>query len=149
MPWAVQSFYSKAEYKVITKSCIRWCWPNQKWFMWLWQYNVFSSVWKYSVCCKCLRAPSCHGYSSLGVYVGRGDIHHAHFSYNLLAEALHAVQFLALAMTAESLGLPSAALLSYARKQAHIVSSTKYSSGLYGNAQLDSEKRLRLCIAKF
>lgn len=99
MPWAVHSFCCRAEYKVITKSCIRWCWPNQKWCMWPWQYNVFSFVWKYSVCCKCLRAPCRHGYSCLGVYVERGDIHHAHSSYNFLAETLHAVQVLSLAGT--------------------------------------------------
>lgn len=117
MPWAVHSFCCRAEYKVITKSCIRWCWPNQKWFMWPWQYNVFSSVWKYSVCCKCLGAPCCHGYSCLGVYVERGDIHHAHSSYSFLAEALHAVQVLSLARTAGSLGLSSVSSIAFLWKK--------------------------------
>lgn len=56
-------------------------------------------------------------YSPLGVYVGRGDINLAQFSYHLLAQVLHAVQFLALNMTAESLRLSSVRSIAFIWKK--------------------------------
>lgn len=146
MPWAVQSFYYKAEYKIIAKSCIRWCWPNQNCFMWLWQYNVFSSVWKYSVCCKCSLSP--------WLFLPGGFYWEERYSscplfLSFASRGKPCSLILGIGHSCRKLGTfhKSPAVLSVERKDAHIAPSTEYSSGLWSSAGLDSEKWILLCIA--